>query len=207
MLALAVALALSPTADPVRIACLGDSITWGAGLPERDTQSYPAVLAKSLGAGYTVKNFGMNGRTVLAAGDMPYTGTDEYKAALAFAPNVVVILLGSNDTKPQNWKHADKFVDDYTKLAKAFVELPSKPKVFACLPLPAFPGEWGIDDQRIKLGVIPKIQKVAEELKLPVIDLYAEFDRRGNLFPDKVHPNAAGAARLAATVEKSVLRR
>jgi acyl-CoA thioesterase I len=191
-------------ADPVRVACVGDSITWGAGLPERERQCYPAVLGRSLGSGYEVKNYGINGRTVLAAGDMPYTASEEYKAALASGPSVVVIALGTNDTKPHNWKHANDFGDDYGKLAKAFLELPSKPTVYACLPPPAFPGDWGIDDVRIRLGVIPKVKKAAEELKLPVIDLYAEFDRRGNLFPDKVHPNAAGAERIAAAVAKAI---
>ena len=195
------------TAEPIRVACVGDSITEGAGLRDAAKESYPAVLGATLGDEYAVKNFGVSGRTLLNKGDAPYTGTSQYKAALAFEPNIVVICLGTNDTKPQNWKHADDFIPNYTAFAKAFTGLKSSPKVFLCLPVPAFPGDFGIDDVRIKLGVLPKVRAVAKELQLPVIDLYEELGGKKSLFPDQVHPNAQGAARIAQAVAKAIAKK
>ncbi|MGL4420646.1 MAG: GDSL-type esterase/lipase family protein [Gemmataceae bacterium] len=191
-------------APPAVVACIGDSITWGAVLPDREKQAYPAVLGRLLGDEYSVKNFGINGRTVLAKGDKPYTDTQEYKDALASQPRVVVICLGTNDTRPNNWKHADDFVTDYTNLVKSFTALKPAPKVFVCTPPPAFPGEGGIETQRIKLGVVPKVQEVAKDQSLTVIDLFEACTGKSNLFPDKVHPNPSGAALIARTVKKAI---
>src|SRR5687768_14105445 len=93
--------------DAVRVACVGDSITYGAGVSNRDRNCYPAVLQRLLGDGHDVRNFGVSGTTVLAKGDNPYTLQKVYQQAREFKPHVVVIALGTNDTKPQNWKHAD----------------------------------------------------------------------------------------------------
>jgi acyl-CoA thioesterase I len=193
-------------AEPVRVACLGDSITFGAGLAKPERESYPVILAEYLGSGYEVKNYGVSGRTLLSKGDQPYVSTPEFKQALAYKPNIVVICLGTNDTKPQNWKHADGFEDDYKALVKQFAALPGSPKVYACLPVPAYPGAFGIDDTRIKLGVVPKVKAVAKELELPVIDLYDELSGKKNLFPDTVHPNAQGAAKIAKAVHAALTK-
>ena len=101
----------------IRLACVGDSITYGSGLSEREVNSYPAVLQKLLGEGYDVKNFGVSGATLLKSGDKPYWKQSEFKSATAFNPNIVVIKLGTNDTKPQNWSHKEEFaaVEEYTK--------------------------------------------------------------------------------------------
>jgi len=57
---------------PVKIACVGDSITEGSGLTSPATQSYPARLQRLLGTNYNVRNFGVSGRTLLKQGDFPY---------------------------------------------------------------------------------------------------------------------------------------
>ena len=57
---------------PVRVACIGDSITYGAAIEDRDNQSYPAQLQRLLGDGYDVRNFGRNARTLSSKGDYPY---------------------------------------------------------------------------------------------------------------------------------------
>jgi len=85
----------------VRVACVGDSITFGAGVEDRDKNHYPAVLGGLLGTSFDVRNFGRSGATLSSSGDLPYRDTDEFKAATAFAPDVVVIKLGTNDTKPR----------------------------------------------------------------------------------------------------------
>ncbi len=134
--------------DKIRVACVGDSITYGAGIKDREHNSYPAQLQKLLGDGYEVRNFGVNGRTLLSKGDLPYVKERTYQDALAFKPNIVVIKLGSNDSKPQNWKHADEFEADYKKLVESFRDLPTKPKVYLCTPVPAYPEAFGRRSRR-----------------------------------------------------------
>src|SRR4051794_25029443 len=98
-----------PTSRPTtKLACVGDSITFGAGIQDRDHDSYPAQLGRMLGEAWDVRNFGVSGATMLKKGDKPYDKQKAYRDALAFKPDVVVIMLGTNDSKPQNWdKHKD----------------------------------------------------------------------------------------------------
>src|SRR5260221_6562390 len=112
----------------IRVACVGDSITYGAGITDRAHNSYPAQLASMLGSKWTVQNFGVSGTNLLKQGDHPYWNEQAFKDALAFKPHAVVIKLGTNDSKPQNWAHKDDFVADYLALIRSFQELESKPR-------------------------------------------------------------------------------
>ncbi len=190
-------------AEPVRVACIGDSITAGAGIRDRKMH-YPTQLGRLLGDGYKVINCGNSGSTLLKNGDKPFWKQRQWKAALEFNPNIVVIKLGTNDSKPQNWKKKDQFAADYKDMIAQLRKLPAKPKIFICKPVPAFPGRWGITDKVIKGEVIPITLQVAMETKCPVIDLYAALSGKKAMFPDTVHPNAAGAGVMAATIAKAI---
>jgi lysophospholipase L1-like esterase len=76
--------------------------------------------------------------------------------------------------------------------------------VFLCSPAPAYATQWGINEKGISEGVIPIVKKVAEEKKLTVIDLHTALSDKPEMFPDKIHPNAAGAALLAKTVAEAI---
>ena len=119
---------------PIRVACVGDSITYGACVADREKNCYPAVLGGLMGEKYDVRNFGVSGATLLKKGDHPWWNVDAFKNATAFNPNVVVIKLGSNDTKPQNWKFKDEFAPDYKDMIDQFKKLPSSPRIFICRP-------------------------------------------------------------------------
>jgi lysophospholipase L1-like esterase len=186
--------------DLVRVACIGDSITYGAGVEDREKNCYPTVLQSILGDRYEVRNYGVSGATLLAKGDKPYVKESAYAKAIEFQPNIVIIKLGTNDTKPKNWQHADDFTADYKSLIASFQKLESKPRVILCTPVPAYPENFGISDDRIRTGVKPKLESLGEDLQLPVIDLYAALSNKKELFPDKVHPNAEGAKVMAETV-------
>ncbi len=207
LLALLLAAAsLAHAADPVRVACVGDSITFGAGVEDREKNCYPKVLGELLGDGYDVRNFGVSGVTMLKEGDKPYWKEGKFKEACDFNPNLVIIKLGTNDTKPQNWAHKEQFGPDTKALVEHFLALPAKPKIYLCHPVPAYPGNWGINDETIKKEVLPLVDAVAKETKSEVIDLYKALSRKPKLFPDKVHPNAAGAKLIAETVHRAVTR-
>jgi acyl-CoA thioesterase I len=205
-------LASDSAQPPERVACVGDSITYGAGLSGRETNSYPAQLARLLGAGYDTRNFGLNGATMLKHSDLPYMFRSEYTNALDFAPDIVVIMLGTNDSKhrgdgsldssyaPENWRNKAEYMPDYEAMIAAFRRANSKVKVFVCLPPLCFPGRWGINDQTIHDEVIPLIRQVAGDDNATVIDLNMPLAGKSNLFPDTVHPNADGAKMMATVV-------
>ena len=189
-----------------KVACVGDSITFGAGVKEREKNNYPAVLGRLLGDTHDVKNFGVSGATLLSKGDMPYVKQKAYKAALEFKPDVLVIKLGTNDSKPQNWDaHKAEYAADYKALIEAFRAANPNVKVYCCLPVPVYPpGNFKIREEVVKPQIIPAIKQVAEETRSEVIDLYAALSDKPEMFPDKVHPNAAGAEVIARTVYKAL---
>ena len=184
----------------IRVACVGDSITYGSSINNRLRNSYPAQLGRMLGEKWEIRNFGVGGATLLKKGDKPYWKQKAFEDDLAFNPHVVVIKLGSNDSKPQNWKFKDEFVGDYAAMIERFEALPSKPRVWICYPAPAYPERWGISDARIKNEVIPRIAELARQKHVPIINLYTPLSGSPGLFPDQIHPNAEGAHVIAAEV-------
>jgi lysophospholipase L1-like esterase len=185
----------SKTEAPVRVACIGDSITQGSGAVKG--KSYPSQLQALLGDSWVVGNFGVSGRTLLKKGDFPYWKEKAYQKALKFKPDVVIIMLGTNDTKPQNWKHEAEFVADYTELVKSFQALESKPKVFVCRPCPVpAPGNFGINEAGVT-EQIERLNALAAEMKLGVIDMHAALADKPQFLPDRVHPNTEGAGEMA----------
>jgi acyl-CoA thioesterase I len=189
--------AIDPAAykEPVRVACIGDSITQGSGAANE--KSYPSQLQDLLGATWKVGNFGVSGRTLLKKGDYPYWNEKAYQNALAFKPDVVIIMLGTNDTKSYNWLHEAEFVADYTELVKSFLALESKPRVYVCRPCPVpEPGNYGINETNVKEEIL-RIDKLAADMKLGVIDMHAALADKPQLLPDRVHPNTEGAGEMA----------
>jgi len=191
--------------DVVRVACVGDSITYGSGVENPETNSYPAVLGSLLGPKFETKNFGVSGATLLKKGDHPYWTTDAFKDVDKYEPDSVIIKLGTNDSKPQNWEHGADFEADLRAMIDHFKALPSHPSIWLCFPVPVYQTQWGINDAVVKGEIIPKIQKVAKEQKLPVINLYSALKKKPEMFPDKVHPNAAGARVIAETVYAALM--
>lgn len=186
----------SQAADPVRVACVGDSITQGVGIQNPQKDGYPAKLQEILGSNWTVQNFGVGGRTMLRKAD-PF----DHRPALESSPDIVIIALGTNDAKTGVWaSHKSEFVADYVTMIKEFQALPSHPKVWACLPPPAFPGNWGITEDVIRNEVIPAIQEAAKNTGVSVIDLHTPLLGNKPWFPDTVHPNEEGAKRIAELV-------
>ena len=142
------------------------------------------------------------------SGNKPYQKSKQFRAALSSNPDVVVIMLGTNDTKPANWRNsADDYEVDYRDLISDFQKLPSKPQIYLCLPpYIAKKGRWGINNEDTK-AQIPMIKKIAKDLKLEVIDVYAALEGQDNLIPDTVHPNTGGAALIAKAVANCLTTR
>jgi lysophospholipase L1-like esterase len=186
--------------ETIRVACIGDSITYGDSIKNRDRDCYPAQLDRMLGGKWQARNFGVSGATLLKNGDLPYWNQQAFKDALAYNPHVVVIKLGTNDTKPQNWKYKDEFATDYTDMIDRFAELPSGPRILICRPVPAYGERWGISGTRIKNELVPLINRIARSKHVPIINLYGPLSGKPELFPDLIHPNAEGAHGIAKEI-------
>jgi len=193
--------------NKIRVACVGNSITYGARVENRETNNYPAQLGAMLGAGYEVKNFGKNGATLLRKGNLPYWTSDEYKKALDYNPDLVFIKLGTNDSKPVNRVFLDEYVNDYKELIASFQALSSHPRIVLLVPVPVFSVDTtGITASVVEKQIIPKVRQVAYETGSEIVNLYNLFLDAPELLPDKVHPNAEGATRIAKRIYEFITR-
>ena len=187
----------------IKVACVGNSITYGYGIENREQNSYPSVLQRLLGNGYKVGNFGHSGATLLSKGHRPYIQQEEYQKALAFAGDIVVIHLGINDTDPRNWpNHRNDFVKDYLTLISSFKKANPKARIVIARmsPLshrhPRF--ESGTRDWHAEIQ--QAIALVAQQTNAQLIDFHEPLYHFPQMLPDAVHPNAQGAAILAQVV-------
>jgi len=190
--------------DPeIRIGCVGDSITYGAGIPDPEKASYPAQLGKLLGPRFIVRNFGRNGATASRNGDLPWVGTPEFQALEAFQPEVIILMLGTNDTKPQNWKGQAAFETEYRSLVATLRAVKSRPKIWACFPPPVYKDAWGINAATLD-EVMDATEIACDRDRVPLIDINDALTGHAAMFPDGVHPDATGAELIATTVYQAV---
>lgn len=206
------ALVLSCTviyAQKIKVACVGNSITFGRGLGD---STYPKHLQRLIGDGYEVRNLGISGRTLLKKGDKPYWVEPLFAEGKAWAPDIVIIKLGTNDSKPQNWDaNKGDFIADYEAFVEEWKNLPSKPKVYICYPVPVYPeyqkgtnNKFRIREEVVKKEILPAIKKIAKAEKVKIIDLYKALSGHGEFFADGVHPNKLGAVLIAETIAKAI---
>jgi MYXO-CTERM domain-containing protein len=192
-------LAATPARAAIGVACVGDSITQNSGWSDK--------LGVRLGAGYTSTNYGVTTTTLLKKGDTPYWNTGAFTQSHQSNPAIVVIMLGTNDSKARNWDtYKGEFVADYEALIDTYSVLPSHPQIFLNLCPPAGTNGFGISGTVIENEIVPLIRQVAAARGVGVIDVFSAFGGH-NLDPtlygsagDQVHPNGAGAQKIADTV-------
>lgn len=185
---------------PQRVACIGNSITYGSCIADREKQSYPAQLSRMLGNDYQVANFGNPGTTLLRKGHKPYMEQSEFAAALAFRPDIAVIHLGVNDTDPRNWPHhGDCFIADYNALIDSLRAVnPDVRIILANLsPLSATHHRFRSGTQVWREIIRERIADVAAINGTELIDFALPLRDRQNLIVDGIHPGAEGATLLA----------
>ena len=197
----------SPRQDALRVACIGNSITDGMTIDLKGHNGYPAQLQRILGAGYHVENYGVSARTLLRKGNLPYVNEQAWKDALDFNPNIVIIKLGTNDSKAANWKHKEEFQGDLQSMIDQLRALPAHPVIYLVRPLVAAEkvvNEMSINNEVIEKEIIPIINKVAKKNKLRILDFREELNRDDLMSPDGVHPNKKGAAVIAQKVAEAI---
>lgn len=194
----------------IKVACVGNSITYGTGVANREQNAYPVVLQRLLGKGYQVENFGKPGATLLRHGHRPYFDQPEFRAALQFRPDIAVIHLGINDTDPRNWpNYRDEFIPDYLALIDSLRAANPKVRILVARLTPI-----GVDHPRFDSGtrkwreeVSQAVQQVADIAHVEWIDFYAPLVAHPDWMPDAVHPDARGAAVLAKVAYSGITGR
>lgn len=183
----------------LRVACVGDSITYGDQLTRRDTQSYPAVLERLSNGTFITGNFGVNGATALPVFFRDWQKTRAARDALAFDPDLVVVMLGINDLSFPELH--DQYSASLQEIVTRFQNLPSHPRLFLCTLTPiAPPEEQAYANDVIRNTLNPAIRTVAARTGAHIIDISAVFPNRLELLPDGLHPSPEGAELIARTV-------
>ena len=177
--------------ETVRVVCVGDSITkngyWknnmGGALPET----------------YVVEGFGVNAATALRYGmkndgtPMGFVGTEAYADSLRTVPDIVVIMLGTNDAKPINWEgdmdNPHQFIIDTTDLVRTYQQMDSAPTVFLALPPTVHRTYSTITEEALAQKVIPALRRVAKVTDAHLIDVHAATANAAEHFADGVHPS------------------
>lgn len=188
-----------------RVACVGDSTTYGTAMPNNMHNSYPAQLQRLLGEGYHVANFGVHGKTVKDINDNSYRRTKQYAKSLAYDPDIVVLMLGANDTKPENWTTFEEFKNSYKDLVESYMDEQGNRLIKICTPASVYPmkdGDYSYHIDPDKLYQISEfVIRFADEYELELIDIYDITSGHPEWYePDKVHPNKHGAKAIAASV-------
>lgn len=205
-----------PHSDAPIIVALGDSITFGAGVAKtRATDSWESKLEKLLGGAYQVLNYGISGATLQNEGDMPYWNMPDKlcqgfpEAALALNPEIVILMLGTNDSKPYNWNRGryEAQLDERVKELKASTSV--KRLILMCPPYtcPADGSDtvgFDIINETIRDEINPIVKKCAEENGAECIDLYALTDGHSEYFADGVHPNSFGNRVIASAICRQI---
>ena len=187
-----------------KVACVGDSITWGFTIVNRSKYSYPAVLQQLLGDGFELRNFGHNDAAARFDADTPYVSKKAYRDSLAWEPDIVLLMLGTNDTKPWNW-NPGIFREDYLRLVKSYLALPSHPRVVLVAPIRIFRvlPVMALRPDVLEEGVRPAIRDIAAQLHLQLVDLCDLFDS-ARFCRDGIHPQREGARLLAEALHEAV---
>lgn len=191
----------------IKIACIGNSITYGYTLKDRVNEAYPSVLQRMLGSSYRVGNFGKSGATLLNRGHRPYMQQEEYRKAISFGADIAVIHLGINDTDPRDWPdYRDDFAGDYLQLIDSLRKRNPKVRIIIAKMTPIRDTHprflsgtrvWHKEIQR-------EIERVAEVSGAELIDFYTPLELHPEWLEDAVHPNVRGAALMAEVVCRQI---
>ena len=200
-------------AAPRAVACVGDSITEGAG-SSSSAQNYPSQLGNRLGSAFDVKNFGVSGMTMLRMTGSAYTNTDAYNNSTMFtntADSDVVLQFGANDSKPENWSadNKNRFLGDCLALVQHYRDAGSR-RVWINLPPPAGTGGvsacCSIRRDVIENEILPLLRTCAAQKNASAIDVFSAMKGHKEWFADGVHPNDQGYAALADVVAMALKR-
>ncbi|MCR5195357.1 MAG: hypothetical protein K6D38_03500 [Pseudobutyrivibrio sp.] len=195
--------------ERIKITCVGDSLTYGSGvLKTRDIDSYPSQLQKKLGVGYLVNNFGLRNATASEAGDLPYLHSKPYEESLKSEPDIVILMLGTNDSKVANWD-ASKYEDGLMKLVESYKALDTNPTIYIMKSPHVYPINGDEAEYTIQIPVVdnelgPIVDKVATNTGAQVIDLYSITGDMADMYTDGVHFKKGGYKYITGAIYDAI---
>jgi alpha-L-fucosidase 2 len=186
------------------IACVGNSITYGVLLDDREVNAYPSVLQRLLGQDYQVVNLGKPGAHLMKGS---YTKSPEYHKLFTLHPDIIIVKLGTNDSrndfKMTKEDMAKTFYTDYCQMVDSMKTL--TPNIWLCVPTYPFGGKWKARNHTLKTILRPVIKRVAKNKGLKVIDLYKKIDRKASFYkPDGIHLTEEGYDAMARYIFKAI---
>lgn len=197
--------------ERIRVACIGDSITQGVGSSHLREKSYPAHLQQFLGTKrYLVGNFGSSARTAIkdAGNDVyvPFWKDKYFAQSKEFAPDVVIIMLGTNDVMCATWD-VNSYYWGIRGLIEEYQALSSDPEIYVCTPMAAFDTAH---PAKLADG-IPYLKQAVSDAGVNLVDvntLTADWFDKGYLNggDDCVHPNDAGYLAFAQLLYEQVFK-
>lgn len=197
------------TDDQIKVACVGDSITYGHGISDWTKNNYPVLLQGKLGEYYHVQSFGVSGRCIQDNTDQPYTALKFYTQSKDYDADIVVFMMGSNDSKPENWFGAEAFKTSLCSLLDSYGDA----QIILCTPSACFfmekhTGTTTSHDLQpaVAAEIAEIVREVAAERNYPLVDIHALTSNNQQWFEtDGVHPNNDGAAAIAEAVYQAIL--
>jgi len=191
---------ISNQVGKVKIAFIGNSITYGLGIWNRKVNSFPGIIQVSLKNECVIGNFGVCSSTLLKNGYRSYRFTKKYKKALLFNADIIFIKLGTNDGNPSNWKYKDSFVTDYQEFIDSLKKSPKHPRIILLSPVSYFKTKYTGKPALVRDTICPMIKEIAKNNNLEYIDLQTPTATYSKYFWDGVHPNKKGANLIASVI-------
>lgn len=204
------------TSDTVKIACIGDEIVYGSTASDVSKTSYPAELQQMLnsrfGKGkFKVSNYATTSQSYVAdferadAGSNRYQYTDQYRKMRKDKPDVVIMMLGTNDVAYlTDGERCDEYKKAYVDLIKDIKTMSSTPLVFVCTPIVRYTAySTSVAMEVLRNATV----KAANEANAYVIDTYnitKEYFSSALFETDGKHPNDAGYKELAEVVMSGI---
>lgn len=199
-----------PNMHKRRIACIGDSITFGAGVQmTRKTDAWTYLWQRRLGDGFQVLNYGVSGATLQREGDFPYRMVGFLHLLEKARPEMIVLMLGTNDAKPYNWDE-NRFAREFEEFVAELLGLPWPHRLALMTPPKVFPEEqtgviaFDIELSPIRDSIRPLVYALGKRYSLSVVDLYELTEEHPEFFSDGVHPNVLGNQMIAERINREL---
>lgn len=183
----------------VKVVTVGDSLTYGYGLANREKDAYPCILAEKLGYHYQVSNYGLSGRSLQSTADFPYFNEKNAQLSLESEADIVIIMIGSNDSRGPYWNR-ERFIREYREMAEQYMALSSQPDVYLVIPPYVPTSRFGLNNQIIEDELQKIIPAIGNELGLPVINLYTVTEGHLEYYSDGLHLTPLGNQVIAEEI-------
>ena len=187
-------------AQQIRVACIGNGLTYGTGINKRELNSYPAQLQRILGDNYLVRNFGVEGSTIYKDDEKSFRKSAQYQASLDFEPEIIIFSFGLEEAKITGNGQEVNFVKDYKEMVFRYFNLPTALRTIVLTPAPSFDTFGTLDNRVIKNTIMPAIEEVAFSTSSEIVNIYSLLSSGGANYADNINLSAIGANKIARNI-------